>query len=93
MQALVQGLWRKHGCAVLMVSHDVDEALLLADRVVVLEAGRIVASEDVRDARPRSTENPTFQRLRRRLLGLLGVDLPALVEDAPDLDRRLYGVA
>jgi sulfonate transport system ATP-binding protein len=93
MQALVQGLWRKHGCAVLMVSHDVDEALLLADRVVVLEAGRIVASEDVRDARPRSTEHPTFQRLRRRLLGLLGVDLPALVEDAPETDRRIYGAA
>lgn len=93
MQALVQGLWRKHGCAVLMVSHDVDEALLLADRVVVLEAGRIVASEDVRDARPRSIEHPTFQRLRRRLLGLLGVELPAPAGEPIAPDRLLYGVA
>ena len=77
MHALVQALWRAHGCAVLMVTHDVDEALLLADRVVVLDGGRIVASERVEAPRPRTADQPAFQALRRRLLGRLGVHLPA----------------
>ena len=76
MHGLVQALWRAHGCAVLMVTHDVDEALLLADRVVVLEAGRIVASEPVEAPRPRGADHPAFQALRRRMLGLLGVPTP-----------------
>ncbi len=83
MHGLVQALWRTHGCAVLMVTHDVDEALLLADRIVVLDGGRIVNSEVVPAPRPRSVEQPGFQALRRRLLALLGgeaVDAPA---DAP----------
>ena len=41
MHALVLELWRRHAPTTLIVTHDVDEALLLADRVLVLEAGRI----------------------------------------------------
>jgi sulfonate transport system ATP-binding protein len=41
MQALVAALWQAHRPAVLLVTHDVDEALLLADRVAVLEHGKI----------------------------------------------------
>ena len=40
-QKLVASLWRAHRPAVLLVTHDVDEALLLADRVLVLDQGRI----------------------------------------------------
>jgi sulfonate transport system ATP-binding protein len=72
MHGLVQRLWRTHGCAVLMVTHDVDEALLLADRILVLDRGRIVSTERPPPARPRSTDQPGFQALRKTLLQHLG---------------------
>jgi sulfonate transport system ATP-binding protein len=43
MHRLVRQLWERHRPATLLVTHDVDEALALADRVLVLEGGRIAA--------------------------------------------------
>jgi sulfonate transport system ATP-binding protein len=69
MHGLVKDLWRRHRPAVLLVTHDVDEALLLADRVLVLDGGRIVAEH-----RPRETADPADpDALRRRVLADLGV--------------------
>ena len=82
MHGLVQTLWRTHGCAVLMVTHDVDEALLLADRILILDGGRIVSTETPPVARPRTTDQPGFQHLRRRLLQHLG-GLEAEKAEAP----------
>ena len=72
MHALVLDLWRRHGPAVLLVTHDVDEALALADRVLVLENGRIAADLPVDLPRPREA-SPVRAGLRRQLLGSLGV--------------------
>ena len=72
MHALVLDLWRRHGPAVLLVTHDVDEALALADRVLVLEHGRIAADLPVDLPRPREA-SPVRAGLRRQLLGALGV--------------------
>ncbi len=47
MHALVLRLWQSHHPAVLLVTHDVDEALVLADRVLVLADGRITFSGQV----------------------------------------------
>ncbi|GGE14274.1 aliphatic sulfonates import ATP-binding protein SsuB 2 [Polymorphobacter glacialis] len=76
MHRLVESLWQAHKPAVLLVTHDVDEAVLLADRVLVLEAGRIAIDERVEIARPRDTADPAFQRLRAKLLRGLGVEIP-----------------
>ncbi|MFB7724870.1 ABC transporter ATP-binding protein [Nocardia sp. NPDC056100] len=73
-QALVARLWTQHRQAVLLVTHDVEEALLLADRALVLRDGQIAESFDITVARPRSVLDPTFSDLRRRLLLALGVD-------------------
>jgi sulfonate transport system ATP-binding protein len=74
MQALVQELWAAHGPAVLLVTHDVDEAVLLADRALVLESGRIATELAIDLPRPRRHAHPGFARLRARLLAALGVD-------------------
>lgn len=72
-QALVADLWQKHRQAVLLVTHDVEEALLLADRVLVMRDGAI-AHEAVADLpRPRTAGGESFDRLRTQLLGWLGV--------------------
>src|SRR3954447_13615977 len=67
-QGLVASLWRAHRPAVLLVTHDVDEALLLADRVLVLDQGRIGFDLHVNLERPRRHSHPGFASLRSRLL-------------------------
>ncbi|NEA68885.1 ABC transporter ATP-binding protein [Streptomyces sp. SID12488] len=73
VQQLVAELWQRHGCAILLVTHDVEEALLLADRVLVMDEGRIAHDLTVGLPRPRDLTSPEFVTLRARLLGWLGV--------------------
>lgn len=78
-QRLVAELWQRRGCAVLLVTHDVEEALLLADRVLVMRDGVIAYDSPVGLDRPRRAGDPAFAALRSRLLAELGVEaeLPA----------------
>ncbi len=73
MHGLLQDLCARHHPAVLLVTHDVDEAILLADRVLVLTDGTITVDLPVRLDRPRSRGHAEFTTLRTRLLGELGV--------------------
>ncbi|WP_240348692.1 ABC transporter ATP-binding protein [Pseudomonas viridiflava] len=73
MHQLIIDLWRKHTPAVLLVTHDVDEAILLADRVIVLANGRIADEIRIELPRQRDSGQAGFQAIRGRLLGLLGV--------------------
>lgn len=75
MQRLFRELQSAHAFAALLVTHDVDEAVLLADRLLVLEDGRIIEEIDVPLAHPRTVDDPRFGALRRRLLTLLNVPL------------------
>ncbi len=76
MHDLVLSLWREHRPSVLLVTHDVDEAIALADRVLVLDKGRISAEERISLERPRLPD-ARFHAIRRRLLSRLGVETPA----------------
>src|SRR5471032_698782 len=64
MHQLFLTLWRQHRPSVLLVTHDVDEAVLLADRVLVLDRGRIVSDIAITQPRPRSAERREFQLVR-----------------------------
>ena len=79
MQSLVTELCERHNPAVLLVTHDVDEAILLADRTVVLKEGRKTLDLSVDLPKPRSRTNADFERIRRALLSELGV--PSLESD------------
>jgi sulfonate transport system ATP-binding protein len=74
MHGLLEELCRRHRPAVLLVTHDVDEAIALADRVVVLNEGSISFSEPVEVPSPRHRSHESFASLRGRLLFELGVD-------------------
>jgi sulfonate transport system ATP-binding protein len=76
MHALLKSVTEAHKPAVLLVTHDVDEAIALADRVVVLEAGRIVADVAVDLPRETAERASRVARLRRDLLAHLGVSEP-----------------
>jgi NitT/TauT family transport system ATP-binding protein len=76
MQELLLSLWERHQQTVLFITHDIEEAVLLADRVCVMTArpGRIKKSIQVRMPRPRSIESttsPEFNALRREVLDLI----------------------
>jgi sulfonate transport system ATP-binding protein len=73
MHALLRKLCAAHKPAVLLVTHDVDEAIVLADRVILLDGG--VVRADVRVELPhRSPADPHFAELRAFLLSELGVN-------------------
>jgi sulfonate transport system ATP-binding protein len=74
MHALLQDLCARHRPAVLLVTHDVDEAILLADRALVLVDGTITLDVRVELGRPRDRGHPGFAALRSRLLGELGLN-------------------
>jgi sulfonate transport system ATP-binding protein len=76
MHVLLQKLYARYRPAVLLVTHDVDEAILLADRVLVLTDGRIGLDEPVTLPHPRRRSAPTFDTLHSRLLTELGVGEP-----------------
>ncbi|MCX5045066.1 ABC transporter ATP-binding protein [Aldersonia sp. NBC_00410] len=73
MHVLLQELCARHRPAVLLVTHDVDEAVLLADRVLVLDDGRIALDRRIDLPRPRTHADAGFAALRRELLTSLGV--------------------
>lgn len=73
MHALIERLWQQHGFTVLLVTHDVPEAVQLADRVIVLEQGRIGMDIEVALSRPREPASPRASEIEtqvlRRVLG------------------------
>ncbi len=89
MQKQVEHLWRAHRIATLFVTHDVEEAVLLADRVLLVEDGRIAQDIRIPLPRPRRRDHPVFMRLVRDLLGLLGVPDEEPEADAEADLRRL----
>ena len=75
MQSELTALWQRRGFTVLMVTHDVEEALLMAQRVIVFSdrPARITADLPVDLPYPRHRDHPDLLRLRREALGLLGL--------------------
>jgi sulfonate transport system ATP-binding protein len=73
MHGLLRQLCDRHRPAVLLVTHDVDEAIVLADRVLVLDEGRLAVSVDVELDGPRNPSGAGFAELRTYLLSTLGI--------------------
>ncbi|WP_433243420.1 ABC transporter ATP-binding protein [Streptosporangium sp. CA-135522] len=73
MQELVAELCGRHRPAVVLVTHDVDEAVRLADRVVVLREGSFAVEQPIDLPHPRDRNDPAFIAHRRLFLSHLGV--------------------
>jgi len=68
MQRLIESVWREFGFTAVLVTHDVAEAVALADRVLLVESGRVTLDERVTLARPRAHGSPAFAELEGRVL-------------------------
>ncbi|PJG50763.1 ABC transporter [Bradyrhizobium forestalis] len=76
MQAELVSLWQRKGFTTLLVTHDAEEALVLANRVIVFSERPARVKADIRVDRPypRHRGDPYLADLRRQILGLLGLD-------------------
>ncbi len=73
MQDLIERIWRAQGFTALLVTHDVSEAVALADRILVMENGGVALDLRVDVPRPRRRGDPELARLEGRILDhLLG---------------------
>jgi sulfonate transport system ATP-binding protein len=89
MQRLVEDLWQAHGFSAVLVTHDVDEAVLLGDRVLVIDEGQVVHDREVSLPRPRVRSSPEVGRHAAELLQVifgqeLAVHSESLASRAPD---------
>lgn len=84
MHALIEGLWRERGFTALLVTHDVAEAIALADRVVLIDEGRITLDLSVDLARPRERGSPRFAALEDHLLRKVLQQAPAEPTPEPE---------
>ena len=71
MQKLLSRVWRELGATAVLVTHDVAEAVHLADRVIVLEEGRITLDLEVPQPHPRRHGDPELAKLEGRLLAAI----------------------
>ncbi len=76
LQDELLGIWAARALTVLFVTHAIEEAILLADRVIVMSPGpgHIVADERILLPRPRDVASPEFNEVRRRLAAMLHSD-------------------
>jgi sulfonate transport system ATP-binding protein len=82
MQQLIETLWRQQGFTAVLVTHDVSEAVALADRVVLIEDGRIAADERVALERPRSRGDARYAAIEDRVLQRVLQRSPSLAQAA-----------
>ena len=69
MQQLIEEVWQSRGFTAMLVTHDVAEAVSLADRVILIEGGRVALDEVVNIPRPRTRGSARFAALEERILG------------------------
>ncbi len=68
MHDLLDRIWREHGFTTLLITHDVAEAVALADRVIVIRDGRVTFDVQVDAARPRDRADPQVVALQSKIL-------------------------
>ncbi|MGV2643588.1 ATP-binding cassette domain-containing protein, partial [Clostridium perfringens] len=87
MQQLIESLWQQQPFTTVLITHDVEEAVLLADRVVLIEEGSIVMDRIVPFSRPRQRGNAEvaafIDKILKRVMGITEVESRNEAEDLP----------
>ncbi|MDX1994697.1 MAG: ATP-binding cassette domain-containing protein [bacterium] len=91
MQGLIERLWQEEGFSALLITHDVDEAVALADRVVLIENGVIGLNVAVHLPRPRDRGSAAFAALKGEILNrVLGIRFTGTETEVPEYHLPLY---
>jgi sulfonate transport system ATP-binding protein len=99
MQEELLSLWRREKVTILMVTHDIEEAVYLSDKIVVMEPspGRVRGILPIEWDHPRDRASPAFARLKERILRMLIKDVhddpvePVWVDDEFARYPALFG--
>ncbi|MES2038885.1 MAG: ATP-binding cassette domain-containing protein [Pseudomonadota bacterium] len=89
MQNLIESLWQQRGFTAVLVTHDVQEAIALADRVILIEDGQITLDTRIDLPRPRARGNPKFAELEERILQRV-LQKPSVTPDTELGDLSLH---
>ncbi|MGY0057522.1 ABC transporter ATP-binding protein [Streptomyces sp. LZ34] len=84
LQEETERIWRASGCTVVFVTHDIDEAVLLGDRIAVMTAGPAASIKSLYPVdlpRPRDETDPAVVELRRRLRQDIGEEVRKALRD------------
>lgn len=92
MQQLIESLWQEQGFTAILVTHDVQEAVALADRVLLIEDGAIALDLDVRLARPRERASSGFSAYEARILSRV-LSAPPIESSRVSTDTWTPGIA
>ncbi|MDR1461793.1 MAG: ATP-binding cassette domain-containing protein [Azoarcus sp.] len=71
MHRLIERIWREHRFTAVLVTHDVSEAVVLADRILLIEDGQVALDQMVELARPRARGDAAFAQLEGQVLDRL----------------------
>lgn len=71
MQNLIESVWKENRLTAILVTHDVEEAVLLSDRVIVIGEGEVMMNKTIELPRPRSRLNPTFHHHTEEILDVI----------------------
>lgn len=71
MQNLIESAWKENRLTAILVTHDVEEAVLLSDRVIVIGEGEVMMNKTIELPRPRSRSNPTFHHHTEEILDVI----------------------
>jgi NitT/TauT family transport system ATP-binding protein len=76
LQEQLIGVWKRFDTTIVFVTHDVDEAVFLADKVVVMEKnpGRVKEVVPINLERPRKRESAEFLKIQEEVMEALGVE-------------------
>ncbi|URI06111.1 ATP-binding cassette domain-containing protein [Aquincola tertiaricarbonis] len=91
MHRLIESLWQRHGFTALLVTHDVAEAVALADRVLLIEDQRVTLDQRITLPRPRQHGEPAFARHESQILQRV-LQQPAAEPEAP-IDQQRWRFA
>ena len=89
---MIESLWQEQGFTAILVTHDVQEAVALADRVLLIEDGAVALDLDIRLARPRERASTGFSAYEARILQRV-LEAPPIEPSATSHDVRTSGIA
>lgn len=89
MQRLIEKIWQEQKFSAFLITHDVDEAVTLADRIILIEDGRVTMDQRISLQRPRKRKDPEFLTLAEEILERVMGDEAGLINGEGEKVQQL----